>query len=226
MPWLADVVRMGYVVIGPAMRGEDLFTPKVLIGGKALTCENSTNTLRLYNDFTEAEKRGTKVHDVTLGGRYDLDGILFKVLGVANPELTTGYKNRLGGTGCGPYNDQSVILRVEDDTKSVVFLGDAGQGCGEKLFTVNSKYKKDLDCDYLQMAHHGQQGVKESFYKGIKFSHCLWPTPKWVWDAPEPTPDDTTHSLETWRTRKWMDEIGIPPENHHVAWRDIDWHLA
>ncbi len=45
MPWLADVVRMGYVVIGPAMRGEELFTPKVLIDGKALTCEGEIENL-------------------------------------------------------------------------------------------------------------------------------------------------------------------------------------
>lgn len=38
----------------------------------------------------------------------------------------------------------------------------AGEECGDKVL---KKYRSHLDCDYVQMAHHGQKGVREEFYK-------------------------------------------------------------
>ena len=52
------------------------------------------------------------------------------------------------------------------------------------------------------------------------YQHKDWPN--WRWNAAE----GNSNNYMTWATRKWMDEKGIPAENHHVAWRDIDWHLA
>lgn len=130
-----------------------------------------------------------------------IDGTSIKVLGVNNPEITNN-----------PYNNNSMILRVWDRRKSVVFLGDAGVECGEKV--LNSPYRSDLDCDYIQVAHHGQSGCNEKFYKTVKFHACLWSTPLWVWN------NDNGHgvnsaNLKTFETRRWMDEKGI--KEHHVS---------
>ena len=78
--------------------------------------------------------------------------------------------------------------------------------------------RKDLDCDYLQVAHHGQRGVRESFYKTIKFSACLWPTPSWVYNN-DIGGGFNTHTLETIHTRKWMDEIGI--KTHYKSFEGL-----
>jgi len=93
----------------------------------------------------------------------------FKILSVSNPEIITNV-----------YNNSSMAIRVWDDKKSFVFLGDLGIEGGDKL--LNSPYKDDLNCDYLQMAHHGNHGVGSSFYRRLKFSACLWPTPEWLWN--------------------------------------------
>ena len=175
--------------------------------------EGRALTDRFNKKVDEMAAAGVKVVNVTLGARYDMDGIFIKVLGIANPEFTTASE------GTSVVNEQSVIVRFEDDSKSVIFTGDASEQAGTKAIT---KYAKYLNCDYMQMAHHGQRGVRESFYKNIDFKHCLWPTPKWLWEAAE----GNANNYMTWATRKWMDEKGIPAENHHVAWRDIDWHLA
>jgi hypothetical protein len=59
--------------------------------------------------------------------------------------------------------------------------------------------------DYVQMAHHGQDGVSENFYKSIDFKYCLWSTPTWVFN-----PDPTKHPwLETEQTKEWMCKKGI-----------------
>ena len=142
------------------------------------------------------------IHSLTQ--RFDIDGIGIMVLGVANPEYRTN-----------PYNNQSMVIRFWDDSKSVVILGDAGVECGDKVLAT---YKDYLDCDYLQMAHHGQNGCSEEFYKSINFRACLWPTPSWVW---EPAPE---HSwLKTRDTRRWMDEKGIT--EHHASCVEKDWVL-
>lgn len=135
--------------------------------------------------------------------RFDIDGVGILVVAVDHPE----FESR-------EYNDQSTIIRVWDDTKSVVFLGDAQVECGNAALALCREY---LDCDYLQMSHHGQHGVSEEFYKTVNFRACLWPTPSWVWEPGERT------WLETYETRRWMDEKGIT--EHHVSCLETDWVL-
>mgnify|MGYP002513611429 FL=1 len=73
---------------------------------------------------------------------------------------------------------------------------------------MDSEYAKDLECDYLQMAHHGQDGCDKHFYESVKFRACLWPSPKWVYNAP-------LGRLKTAEVRDWMKELGIT--EHYVS---------
>ncbi len=155
-------------------------------------------TRALYARLDVMDPAETKVVSFEkTGGTLEIDTIKFKILGVTNPEITANV-----------YNNSSMIIRVWDAYKSVVFLADAGEECGDKVLSL---HKKDLDCDYLQVSHHGQAGCSESFYKSVKFRFCLWPTPTWVWDPKEAR-------LTTLDTRRWMDEIGI--KRHYVSGRD------
>ena len=137
------------------------------------------------------------------GQRFDIDGIGIMILSVADLDIPVKH-----------YNEQSMIIRMWDDTKSVVFLGDSEVERGNRVL---AQYKDYLDCDYLQMAHHGQSGCSEEFYKAINFRVCLWPTPSWVWAAEEGS------WLKTWETRRWMDEKGIT--EHHASCEETDWTL-
>jgi len=141
----------------------------------------------------------------TVGGLYEIDGILIKVLGVSNPELLTTEEST------SPYNNSSIILRIWDKDKSFLFLGDAQQECGDKLLTKNSRFFRYLTVDYVQVAHHGQQGVKESFYKSITFKKALWPTPSWVFN---PASGST---LQTERTKQWLRNKGIGDDKWIVS---------
>lgn len=135
------------------------------------------------------------VTDLHAGDELVIDGVLFKILSEKNPEISRNL-----------YNNSSMAMRVEDDSKSVVFLGDLGVEGGDKLLA--SEYRPYLDCDYLQMAHHGQNGCTEEFYKSIKFRACLWPTATWVWNN-DVGGGFNTGPYTTVQTRRWMDEIGI-----------------
>lgn len=159
--------------------------------------------------YDRLNKCEAKVTDIQQAGQvFDFDGMKLKIVSVAT-QLTVN-----------PYNNNSMIMRVWDKRKSMVFLGDAGVECGD--LALKGPYAQDLNCDYLQMAHHGQNGCSEEFYRSIKFRACLWPTPMWVWNNDTGKGFDTAN-LTTVRTREWMDKIGI--KEHHVSVRDGLWKL-
>ncbi len=134
-----------------------------------------------------------------------IDQTKFKILSVSNPDITVN-----------PYNNSSMAIRVWDAKKSMVFLGDMGKEGGDRL--LNGPYRDDLDCDYLQMAHHGQQGVSLEFYRTIKFRACLWPTPTWVYDNDQGEGFDTG-PLKTIEVRELMDELGI--QEHYRSFEGL-----
>lgn len=145
----------------------------------------------------------------TPGDVFSYDDMKLKVLSVAN-EITTN-----------AYNNSSMIMRVWDKKKTIVFLGDAGIECGN--LALNGPFRDDLDCEYLQMAHHGQNGCDKHFYQSIKFRVCLWPTPSWVWNNDQGK-GFNTGILKTVETRTWMKEIGI--KEHHVTCEEGLWKLS
>ncbi|MCK5851707.1 endonuclease/exonuclease/phosphatase family protein [bacterium] len=109
-------------------------------------------------------------------------------------------------------NNSSILVKVSDPTKSVLFLGDFGKIGGTNLLTKIDRNK--LKADYVQMAHHGQTGVDEDFYKIIGPKYCLWPTPSWLWD------NDIGRGFnsgiwQTVKTRKWMKNLNV--RSNYVA---------
>lgn len=132
-----------------------------------------------------------------------LGGLNLKVLQVNDPETLEN-----------AYNNASIVLRLWDKRKSLLMLADTGTESGERLLA--NVDRKELDCDYIQMAHHGQMGVSEDFYRTVSFRACLWPTPLWVWNNDVGEGYDTAW-METIATRRWMDEKGIT--EHYCAWQ-------
>ena len=118
--------------------------------------------------------------------------------------------NKLADSAKIARNASTIIMLVD---KTPDEIENDGAECGNKAL---AKYPGFFDCDYMQMAHHGQQGCTEEFYKAINFRACLWPTPSWVW---EPAPENTW--LKTRDTRRWMDEKGI--KEHHVSCIEKDY---
>jgi len=138
-----------------------------------------------------------QVLPLSLGQKIKFQGVTFEILAVWNPELTVNATN-----------NQSAVWRVDIGDKSILFLGDLGVEGGEKLLA--SPYRSRLKADYVQMAHHGQTGVSEEFYKTVNPTFCLWPTPDWLWDNKK--------GKGPWKTlevRAWMEKLHV--EKHYVA---------
>jgi beta-lactamase superfamily II metal-dependent hydrolase len=152
--------------------------------------------------FNEAiKKSGHEVTDLSLGQVLDFDGIRVDILGVKNPEITDN-----------PINNQSVVMLLSGRGKMVLFLGDLGVEGGQKL--MKSPFAKRIKADYVQMAHHGQNGVDENFYKAVAPKYCLWPTPRWLWDV-DNGGGKGSGRWKTLQVRAWMDKLNI--EKHYVS---------
>ena len=106
-------------------------------------------------------------------------------------------------------NPSSVVYRVETRGKSILFLGDMDWRAEEKILR---EFPEELKCPVIQMAHHGQQGVSEEFYRRIRPEICLWPTPEWLWNN-DIGGGYGTGPYKTLETRAWMEKLGTV--NYH-----------
>jgi len=138
---------------------------------------------------------GRSITELELGQAMDIDGVHIEVLGVKNPEIKAN-----------PLNNSSIVLRMTDAVKSVLFLADLGVEGGNKLLA--GPYANRLPSDYVQMAHHGQNGVNEAFYQRVNPAYCLWPAPKWLWDN-DNGGGENSGSWRTLEVRAWMDKLSI-----------------
>ena len=146
--------------------------------------------------YANLKKSGIPVVNVIEPGLViSVDQTKFKIISVKNEDIKVN-----------AYNNSSMVIRVWDASKSMVFLGDAGREEGDRL--LNGTFRKDLDCDYLQMSHHGQNGVSKNFYRSVIFNACLWPSPSWVYNN-DVGKGFNTHSFETVEIRNLVDSLGV-----------------
>lgn len=150
----------------------------------------------LYNALNN-ERVKDKIIIPTDGQVFNFDNkgnLKIKVLSVCRDDIS----NNVG-------NNSSMVFKLYVNDKSILFLGDTGIEASQFLL---ENCKEDLKSDYVQMAHHGQQGATFELYKEINPSYCFWPTPDWLWD------NDTgegynTASFKTIETREWMDSFNV-----------------
>jgi len=140
------------------------------------------------------------------GGRYDIDGVGIKVLSVADEVLNPSN-----------INDSSLALRIWDSNKSVVLLGDCMVAEGRKLLAT---CPDDLNCDFLQLGHHGNKGPEKSFYDAVSFHYALVPTAEWVWH-PELYFSSTRDNLDGGATRSWI-EAKLPAKKIITSYEGED----
>jgi glyoxylase-like metal-dependent hydrolase (beta-lactamase superfamily II) len=142
---------------------------------------------------------GRKVEEVELGQQIDIDGVKIEILAVKNPEIIPN-----------GINNSSLVFRVSDEKKSVLFTGDLGAEGGEKA--LRGPMADRLHADYVQMAHHGQAGCNEAFYQHVGARFCLWPTPLWLWDV-DNGGGKGSGPWKTLEVRAWMEKM--PIEKHY-----------
>jgi len=134
------------------------------------------------------------------GDEYTFGDTKILVLREPDPELKVNY-----------INNYDTVFRMDINGKRVMFLGDLGAEAGDQL--LETVPAEELKCDYVQMAHHGQNGVRRNVYEAIRADYCLWCTPTWLWDNMGPEGYDTGN-FKTVIVRGWMSEIKA--KKHYV----------
>lgn len=153
-----------------------------------------------YQDITNAlnnERVKDKIITPTDGQIFyfdDKDNLKVKILSVCRDDIF----NNLG-------NNSSMVFKLYINNKTMLFLGDTGVESSAYLL---EHCKEDLKSDYVQMAHHGQQGATFELYQVIDPSYCFWPTPDWLWDN-DLGEGYNTAPYKTIETREWMDSLNV-----------------
>jgi glyoxylase-like metal-dependent hydrolase (beta-lactamase superfamily II) len=144
----------------------------------------------------ELAKSNIKIIEPNLLDVYSIgENVDLRILGVKNEEIVLN-----------AINNSSLVFKVTSSSKSVLFTGDLGWQGGDKLLGYIKPV--DLNSDYVQMAHHGQNGVGYNFYAAVNACYALWPTPDWLWEnsidgRPNYGP------FQTIEVRAWMDSLKI-----------------
>ena len=155
--------------------------------------ERAWEAERFYNAL-QNERIKDNIEEVKLNQIINIDFIKCEILGVKNPEITNN-----------AFNNSSMVIKMNLEKSSILFLGDTGEESGDKLLNTQ---KDKLKSDIVQVAHHGQRGAKESLYQEIKPTIYLWPTPKWLWDNDNGGGKDSGQ-WKTLETRAWMEKLGV-----------------
>lgn len=149
------------------------------------------------------EAKGTEICVAEKGEIYELDGVTFEILRTYDTAITPNADN-----------NSSMVFRMDACGQSVLFTGDLGiEGGNQVLETVPAD---KLKVDFVQMAHHGQNGTARSFYEACAPKACLWATPIWLWNN-DAGKGYNTHMWQTVIVRGWMEELGV---KHHFANKD------
>ena len=147
-----------------------------------------------FKNAIQNERIKDIAEEVSLNQIINIDFIECEILGIKNPEITED-----------AFNNSSMVIKMNLPETSILFLGDTGAESGDKLLeTQASKLKSDI----VQVAHHGQNGAKESLYQAIQPSICLWPTPEWIWNN-DNGEGENTGPWSTFETRSWMEKLGV-----------------
>ncbi len=160
------------------------------------------NTTVTHTKFYEALAKlpADRVTVVQPGDKFSVGSVDFKVMLVPDDSITYNV-----------VNESSVVYLMTVEGQKVIFLGDLGEKSGYRLKEAHP----DLKCDFVQMAHHGSNGVAFEIYTWLAPKACLWTTPIWLWENRWPNQQYNEGPFETIRLYEHMKSLGV--EKHYVC---------
>lgn len=99
-------------------------------------------------------------------------------------------------------NDTGAVLRVHYPNRDILFLADVEVAAAKEMLELYTP--EQLQCDIVQLAHHGQNGVHREFYEIVRPKIALYTAPLWLW-----TNNNGAGPFKTLETRQWMRELGV-----------------
>lgn len=167
-----------------------------------------TDVNETYNKLSAFLKENSSiVQIVKTGDTFVFDSVEIEVLFVPQPPFDN-------------INSTSVIYRMCAENQTVLFLGDADKTMEKDLLSQVDHSK--LLCDFVQLGHHGQNGLSDEFYEKFTPRCALWCTPDWLWDNDFGNGFDTA-GWNTIHTRKLMKRLNV---KKHIISKDGEQKLV
>ena len=107
-----------------------------------------------FIDTIESDNVRDRVHELQLRDEINIDNLNFKALKVKDSEYIQNIAN-----------NQSMVIKVSNNFKSMIFLGGLGVEYQQDFINHN---QDEIKCDSVQVAYHGNDTVNEEIYKAIK----------------------------------------------------------
>lgn len=166
--------------------------------GEAMVAQYEPHRLEQYQKLREALEN-VKVKDSIIK---PVQGQIFTINNNVNIKIISTYEYDIT-ENFG--NNSSTVFKLNVGKESILFLGDTGKESSEKLL---NEHRDELKSDYVQMAHHGQNGGTLELYQEINPTYCFWPTPNWLWDN-DLGEGFNTGWYNTLETRKWIENLQV-----------------
>lgn len=127
-----------------------------------------------YNVFLNYMSETDKLVCLHTGDELEVCGLRVKIL--------HSYEDFVYQTSNNMGNDSSLMIKVTNDRESMLFCGDIDVGMSEKIM---GQYGEEIKCDYIQMAHHGNGGLSEAFYRLASPRAAFFDAPEWLMNPEE-----------------------------------------
>lgn len=136
---------------------EDKVYPLNEVGKAVLNC---------FEEKISEIKGETAVHTPHTQEEYNFGGVNFKVLFTCADLYPEFIPN---------FNDSSLVFMADFSGRKILFLGDAQKQASDCI--CQNFETKELECELLQVGHHGYSGGSDALYKAANPDALLWPCP-------------------------------------------------
>ena len=154
------------------------------------------DTYEMYEEFLALTKDAENVAYLYQGDRLEVAGLKMSVFNAYHD-----YVDQVSGDLA---NDGSLMFRLEGNAESMLFCADVGISMSDSLV---QKYGGELKSDYLQIAHHGNGGLNDEFYRLVSPKKVFFDAPDWLMNNQNPSTLETA-GYDTPENRKLMEELG------------------
>lgn len=104
-----------------------------------------------------------------------------QLFGIRNAKIQIYYTYELfAPKSLSYYNDCSIVFSVETGGQKLMFLADISENSSP---LIASLYRESLQCDLLQVAHHGYVGGTAALYQYLNPTYLLWPSADSVYET-------------------------------------------
>ena len=126
----------------------------------------------IFDTYREITKDSTNITHLYRGDTFDLLGL--------NIEVINSYDQKVVDNSIDLSNDGALILKISSANKSILMCSDVKW----MEDVIVEQFGDELQCDYIQVAHHGNWAFENAFYDLVQAKIAFFDAPAWIMTDP------------------------------------------